>query len=227
MNFEEWFDSEFATNRCICSHPGAAVPCHWCTDGVRDDYEEWCDEVYIQPEYNNTRNTKMKLNRKNFAEFFRTDYYTVSVVFLENTATSRPGGAKAYTYKVPKSLKVDVGDKLVVCTQEPLMADSLKVVKVISVNVDAEIEEDSPFQYKWIVGTFAEVMTNYQENLDKDNRLKKAVHKLEQALERVSLRKQLETALSEIGDEERKELSALFGTDLLGQTKPELTNGNS
>ena len=166
----------------------------------------------------------MRINRKNFAELFRTDYYTIGVFFEkdyneEYDANLGPKAAvKEYTYKVPKSLTLTLGDKLLVCTDNNLdYVRALRVVKVTSINREPEIEEDSPFDYKWIVGKLDDVLAGYKEQLEKDNNLKRAVHKLEQALERVSLKKQLEAAMMELGDDDKTELARLFNMpNLLG-----------
>lgn len=182
------------------------------------------------------KGSEMKLNRQNFAEMFRTDYYLVSVQFMEGiknplgAVRGRPGD-KSYTYKISKSQVVDVGDRLLVCTvNEPNEAEMLKVVVVVSINKEPEIEEESPFQYKWIVAKFDDVMAAYYENIAKDTNLKRAVHKLEKALERVSLRQQLKMAMAELPDDERLELSKAFGvSNLLGNDdgKEENQRGSS
>jgi hypothetical protein len=171
----------------------------------------------------------MKINRKNFAELFRTDYYTIGVFFekdyneefdvnLGQKAARTINNVKEYTYKVPKSLTLTLGDKLLVCTDNNLdYVRALKVVKVASINREPEIEEDSPFDYKWIVGKLDDVLVGYKEQIEKDNNLKRAVHKLEQALERVSLKKQLEAAMMELGEDDKNELARLFNMpNLLG-----------
>lgn len=167
----------------------------------------------------------MSLNRKHFAEFFRTDFNVVSVVFLENLiggsrGAQLSGNPKRYSYKVSKDLKIAEGELLLVCTSnspEDLNSiESLKVVKVVSFNTEPEIDGSACFNYKWIVGKLDDAMVAYQQNVEKDNKLKRAVAKLESALERVSLKKQIETALAELAPEESEELRKLFGTDLLG-----------
>ncbi len=165
----------------------------------------------------------MRINRKNFAELFRTDYHTVSVIFVENdgqysqSAKSWGSGKKAYTYKVPKNMEVSEGDLLLVyVANSSKVIETLKVVRVVSVNREAEIEEDSPFDYKWVVGKLDDVMQEYNRNVEKDTELKRAVHKLEAALEKVSLRKQLAAAMEELDEDDKKELAAAFNlTNLL------------
>lgn len=168
----------------------------------------------------------MKLNRKNFAELFRTDYNIVSVVFAESELNRGPsvrgrlpdGAIKLYDYKIPKDWTISIGDKLLVCTDNNLdYLQGLKVVKVVKLNSEPEIEEDSPFDYKWIVAKVDDVMEKYIALIEQDTNLKRAVSKLEQALERVSLRKQLETAMSELDDGTRSDLARLFNMpNLLG-----------
>lgn len=169
----------------------------------------------------------MKLNRHDFAEFFRTDFYTVQVIFVDNVYPSpKPPGEskKRYTYKVPKNLKVEIGDSLLVCKHEVSEVAALNVVQVVSINLEPEIDGDAPFNYKWVVDRLDSVLVKYNENIGKDNRLKKAVAKLENALQRVSLRKQLEAAFQEIPDEDKAELVSLFGADIFPDKA--LTNGS-
>jgi hypothetical protein len=170
----------------------------------------------------------MKLNRQNFAEFFRTDYNLISVIFAEGNIGRRSHqihrdnfgqtDLKRYTYKIRKEDACEIGDEFLVCTSNDLSnIETLKVVKVVLINVEPEIEEESPFEYKWVVGRLDDVLINYKANIEKDNNLKRAVHKLEQALERVSLRKQLQAALDELPQQDREELATMFGVqNLLG-----------
>jgi hypothetical protein len=184
----------------------------------------------------------MQLNRQHFAEFFRTDFYTVSVIFptsssdsdriptgtkkyLQDATSTRawPAEFKRYTYKIPKTMSVALGDLMLVCTSNAphdfFSFAGLKTVQVVEINKEPEIEGSACFDYKWIVGRLDEVMKPYLANIEGDLRLKRAVSKLEAALERVSLRKQIISALEELGPEEAAELQQLFGTDLLGERK--------
>lgn len=215
--FEDYYEWHLQ-KRCLCNQWNQ--PCEWCDTGSWNDYEEWCLDEDLKPltEKEYKESLEMKLNRKNFAEFFRTDYYTITTKFLQSELAALGNSAapkreiKEYTYKVPKSVELQLGDKLLVCVSNDIeRAEKLDVVFVTAINHEAEIEEDSPFAYKWIVGKFDDVMTSYRENLVKDQNLKRGVHKLEQALERVSLRNQLKMAMLELDDETKKELGAIFG----------------
>lgn len=156
----------------------------------------------------------MKINRANFAEFFRNDYYTVAVRFMDGA------GDKDYTYKVPKSIGVTFGSKVIVCVpNDPTLAKELKIVTVVRVDENPQVHDDAGFNYKWIIGTFDTVMEEYLANVAKDTKLKTAVAKLEQKLEQISLRKQLQLAMDELDDESKAELSQLFGTELLIENK--------
>jgi len=154
----------------------------------------------------------MKLNRANFAEFFRTDYYTINVIFdVENDTGVRKNPSTRYTYKVPQDIKLEIGDRVVVMPQ----AGNLKSPTVVEIHENPQIEEDTGFNFKWIVGKYDDIIVNYVENMERDTRLKKAVAKLEQKLEQISLRKQLALAMEELGEADKQELTALFGTELL------------
>lgn len=155
----------------------------------------------------------MKLNRKHFAELFRSDYYTVQVHFCGTSIHS--GSEKAYTYKVHKDVEVQLTDRLVVCVPNQLDAvQELKVVRVVSINHEPGIEEDVGLQYKWIVGKLDDIISGYKVNIEKDQKLKRAVAKLEGAMERAMLRVQLSDALKELAPEERESLAEELGIDI-------------
>lgn len=164
----------------------------------------------------------MRLNRKNFAEFFRTDYYLVGVKFLDNSGVAMTPQAqqerkKMYTYKVPKGVELSIGDKVVVCTQDPDFADDLRITVVAKVDTDLEVLQDGSIDYKWIVAPYDDLIASYKQNIEKDNKLKQGVAKLEQALERVNLQTQLKLAMEMLDDGTKKELSEIFGMgNLLG-----------
>lgn len=195
-------------HECTChlSHP----PCGWCThEGNPLNQQE--------PEFYET--TFMNLNRAHFTELFRTDFYTVGVKFFTNAnALAARSENKTYTYKVPKDIKLDIGAKVFVCTSNNLEdVQELKVAIVFNVNKEPEIDEGGGFTYKWIVGTYDDVLAGYRVQVEKDTRLKRAVAMLEKKLAQVSLKKQIEMAMNELGDDDRKELSELFGMpSLLG-----------
>lgn len=155
----------------------------------------------------------MKLNRANFAEFFRTDYYTINVIFEadESTVQRARNPSTRYTYKVPQDIKLQIGDRVVVMPQPGVLKSPI----VVEVHENPQIEEDTGFNFKWIVGKYDDMVAGYKENVERDQRLKKAVAKLEQKLEQISLRKQLALAMEELGEADKQELTALFGTELL------------
>jgi hypothetical protein len=154
----------------------------------------------------------VKLNRKHFAELFRTDYYTVGVKFADDPYGRNP---KEYTYKVPKSMNLVCGDRVLVCVPNDLSkVQELKVTTVQTINREPEIESNVGFDYKWIVAKFDDVTADYVSNIEKDKKLKRAVHKLESAMERAMLRVQLADALKELSEDDALELSQEFGLDI-------------
>ena len=155
----------------------------------------------------------MNLNRKHFTELFRADYKTVAVTF-ESTGAHCRSYNKKYVYKVPKDLGVANGDKLVVYVDHREHGTGLQIVTVAEVHENPEINSAASFNYKWIVGRFDDIMASQALNIAKDNKLKLAVEKLEVALTRVSLRKQLASAMEELDADTVNELSLLFGQDL-------------
>ena len=154
----------------------------------------------------------MKLNRKHFAELFRTDYYTVAVKFRTD---SYYRSDKHYTYKVPKTIELIEGDKVLVCVSNDLSkVDELKVTTVQAINREPEIESNAGFDYKWIVAKLNDVLAPYVDNIEKDKKLKRAVYKLEAAMERAMLRVQLADALKELSEDDALELSREFGINI-------------
>lgn len=231
-SYEQWMEYMHKSGqaKCGCMHPNAAPPCYWCTDGSTQEYFVWCDENGQQPEFDNPvnktnsqGNNSMQLNRKNFAEFFRTDFYTVGVKFFGAAGDIQ---AKEYTYKVHKDMEICIGDKVFVCTSnDPMLAQELKATVVSSINREPELEGSDCINYKWIVGKLQDVLAPYLENIEKDNRLKRAVTVLERKLEQINLRKSIALAMEELGDEDKNELKSLFGTELLGPAQ--ITNGDT
>lgn len=175
----------------------------------------------------------MQLNRNNFAELFRSDYYTVEVWFVESVNRSQaiaPPPPKRYIYKVLKTDKLEVGDKVVVCvTNTPEAAEELKVCTVVAIDFEPQIEGESSFKHKWIVGRFDDLMAGYMANVESDTKLKRAVTKLESAMEKVNLRAQLTLAMEILDPETKKELAEAFNMpNLLGTDKTEAkTDGNA
>lgn len=148
----------------------------------------------------------MKLNRNHFADLFRADYKTVAVTFDDTDPAYRSYG-KLYTYKVAKDEDVKVGDKLLV-----LGNDQYKITTVREVNETPQIDGSATFDYKWALGSMNQMLARREENMARDQQLKAAVAKLEAALERRMLRKQVTDLLDELPEEEAAEFKALFGS---------------
>lgn len=183
---------------------------------------------------NSQRKTSMNLNKNNFAELFRSDYYTVEVWFIESAHTYERqvsqqsvnrAQPKKYTYKVLKTEELKVGDKVVVCVSNDMdVAEELKICQVVSINNEPQIDGESSFKYKWIVGKFENVIADYRANVEKDTKLKRAVTKLEGALEKVALRTQLKLAMETLDDETKKELAEAFGMPNLLEDMKDCSN---
>lgn len=169
----------------------------------------------------------MNLKNQYFAEMFRNDYYTVEVVFADQLEPGEysyfrdsSGGkslrvnnptVKTYTYKVPKDTKLEPLSRIFVQVPDK----TLKCVTVQKVNPDPSVHKDNGFDYKWIVGLESEVLASMNANIEKDDKIRRGVDKLERALARVSLQEQLKLAVATLDDATKKELSELFGTNLL------------
>lgn len=154
----------------------------------------------------------MELKHQHFAELFRSDFYTVSVVF-DNEEDAQYRTLKEYTYKVPKDLNLEVNELIIVMVVSH-KKETLKIVRVVSIHANTEIHEDNGFKYKWIVGRYSDIMKDHIANVARDNKLKIAVGKLEAALARVSLRKRIADAMETLDDATKSELIELFGPEI-------------
>ncbi len=159
----------------------------------------------------------MKLNRQHFAEMLRADYLTVGVVFqYENNTVRRTGSGysvvsppdppKVYTYKLPKDSGVKEGDTVIVKTPE----NTLKLCTVVRVDGCPGIDGTATFQYKWAVGTITDLLTKYEENIEKDRKIGEAVTRLENRLEQQMLKKEVVQMLAELPEAEAEEFRAIF-----------------
>lgn len=170
-------------------------------------------EVHINQPAQEGNHMSSILNRKHFAELFRVDYQTVTVTFDGAT-----GGHREYTYKAPKSLSIDVNDKLMVKVVSSRNGAEYKVVTVQEVHLKPEVQSEASFNYKWIIGKLDTIEADHQANVAKDNRLKIAVEKLERRLAAVNLRRELTALLGELPEGEADEFRQLFNIDVNGQT---------
>lgn len=174
----------------------------------------------------------MAINKANFAELFRADFNLVQVIFRSYDGKKDSGSNnRAYTYKIAKEKKVEVGEFLLVSVApiegahvNPDYYD-LTVVQVVKIDLEPELEGPESIKFKWIVAKLSDVVKEYEENIQKDYRLNKAFATLERKLEQIDLRKKIAMMLEEIGDDDRKELESLFGGELLGNRA--LSNGGS
>ena len=94
---------------------------------------------------------------RNIAALMREDAKTVKVVFN--------GGSKTYTYIT--SLDIKVGDHAVV----DCGGDGFKVVQVLEVHDDVEIEPNSDTKFKWVVAKFD--LEHHKSNEAKNEQIEK------------------------------------------------------
>lgn len=110
---------------------------------------------------------------------------TVNVRFKDHQGN--PVG-QAYTYKVPKDLKVEVGDEVVVDAP----STGMTVVVVTNVHGTARIDIEAPFRYKWVVAKVDREA--YDGLLAKDD----AVSEKVEELQREAQTRALETLMTEL-----------------------------
>ena len=118
---------------------------------------------------------------------------TVAVVF-----TGTPN--KTYTYKVPKSWEVKVGDELVV--RSPI--DGSTIVKVKEVHDTCDIDLSATFTYKWAVSKVDNEAYEAKVAAEKEN-----AKQLKALQRKAELKKQLATIAAELGDEAEEFLKSL------------------
>ncbi len=175
-------------------------------------------------EFYKQERTMSDLNRQHFAEFFRADFYVVEVYF---PSSNTHGAPKLYNYKVPNELPLVENDRVFVCPSNDMdTTEEIRTAVVRKINNEAYIDGKANFELKWIVGRFDDVMSNYIDNLQKDQNIKRAVAKLEVALAQVDLKQRMSVALQQIDEASRNEILQLFGgaftpSPTLEHVKPE------
>lgn len=96
---------------------------------------------------------------RNIAALMREDAKTVEVTFN--------GGSKTYTYIT--SLDINPGDHAIV----DCGGDGFKVVQIVGVHEDVEIEPNSNTKFKWLVAKFD--LDHYKSNEAKNEQIEKVM----------------------------------------------------
>lgn len=128
------------------------------------------------------------------------DYTTVKITF------DGAGRGTRYTYKAPLSANVDIGDYVVVATDDM----RLSVGYVAEVDDFPDIDTTASFAYKWIVQKVD--LDKYTHQLEVEHRFKKHLR----TLQRQQAKTQSLSAFAaqfEAGSTEREELDALIRGD--------------
>lgn len=160
----------------------------------------------------------MNISNKRFPELFRNDYNIAVVTFDQNgddcVIPVKRGPPKEYNYKVPTSLTLKPGDKLLVCVMRHTLA-TYKAVTVKQVLTASEgLDAEAAFSYKWAIGKLDDVLTEYKANMTRDAEIAQGLKLLTSALNRAKTQQQIKLALELLTDEEREQVGALLRIDV-------------
>ncbi|MDO4223123.1 MAG: hypothetical protein Q4D05_03725 [Acinetobacter sp.] len=133
-------------------------------------------------------------------------YTTVRVVFDDicvhslhkPTAVNDKNHDFSYTYKIDKAIDVQVGDWVIVPAR-----DTLKIVQVVEVHDEPQLDLNAKYQYKWVV---QKVDTHaYVQRLEEEERLMSVLQRLHWVEQQQKLHQRLQNA-----QKEDKQLSSLL-----------------
>lgn len=135
---------------------------------------------------------------KNIAALLRADAKTVGVKFQAQD-DGVTANRKTYTYVT--DIQFEEGDRAVV-----MVGEVLKVVEVVRVDADLEIEPNSDVQYKWIVCKVDRA--GFDANLEKNREIERTLAVAYRNNMRHSYTAQI---LAGVDDAQRQQLTALLG----------------
>lgn len=138
---------------------------------------------------------------RNIAALMREDAKTVEVTFNN--------GSKTYTYIT--SLDINPGDHAVVDCD----SNGLKVVQIVGVHEDVEIEPNSDTKFKWLVAKFD--LEHYKLNEAKNEQIEKVMA----TGYRTNIRRQFAASVMAcLSDEKKAELTAIVSGEQVVDTEP-------
>ena len=157
----------------------------------------------------------MQLNAKHFPELFRNDYAIAVVTFDQNgddcVIPVKRGPQKEYNYKVPTSLELKAGDKLLVC----VISHGYPTYKAVTVqrvlSASEGLDAEAAFSYKWAIGKLDDILIDYHANVKRDADVTAGLKLLTSALNRVQTQKQLALAMELLSEAEREQVNSLLG----------------
>lgn len=138
---------------------------------------------------------------RNIAALMREDAKTVEVTFN--------GGSKTYTYIT--SLDINPGDHAIV----DCGGDGFKVVQIVGVHEDVEIEPNSDNKFKWLVAKFD--LEHYKLNEAKNEQIEKVMA----TGYRTNIRRQFAASVMAcLSDEKKAELTAIVSGEQVVDAEP-------
>ena len=138
---------------------------------------------------------------RNIAALMREDAKTVEVVFNS--------GSKTYTYIT--SLDINPGDHAIV----DCGGDGFKVVQIVGVHEDVEIEPNSDTKFKWLVAKFD--LEHYKLNEAKNEQIEKVMA----TGYRTNIRRQFAASVMAcLSDEKKAELTAIVSGEQVVDAEP-------
>lgn len=162
----------------------------------------WRVKIIKLPTKTEPEQSKRSSNvERNIAALMREDAKTVEVTFN--------GGSKTYTYIT--SLDINPGDHAIV----DCGSDGFKVVQIVGVHEDVEIEPNSDTKFKWLVAKFD--LEHYKLNEAKNEQIEKVMA----TGYRTNIRRQFAASVMAcLSDEKKAELTAIVSGEQVVDTEP-------
>lgn len=162
----------------------------------------WMVKIIKLPTKTEPEQPKRSSNvERNIAALMREDAKTVEVVFNS--------GSKTYTYIT--SLDINPGDHAIV----DCGGDGFKVVQIVGVHEDVEIEPNSDTKFKWLVAKFD--LEHYKLNEAKNEQIEKVMA----TGYRTNIRRQFAASVMAcLSDEKKAELTAIVSGEQVVDAEP-------
>ena len=162
----------------------------------------WMVKIVKLPTKTEPEQPKRSSNmERNIAALMREDAKTVEVTFN--------GGSKTYTYIT--SLDINPGDHAIV----DCGGDGFKVVQIVGVHEDVEIEPNSDNKFKWLVAKFD--LEHYKLNEAKNEQIEKVMA----TGYRTNIRRQFAASVMAcLSDEKKAELTAIVSGEQVVDAEP-------
>lgn len=159
------------------------------------------DELRLEGSFNTlkqqaTAEQRIIVNYNHLITLLQKGYTTIKVQFKESGAH--------YTYKATEEMELAPGDLVVVPVKREGEEEEFKIVTVVEVHPEPEIDVKAPYALKWVVSKLD--LKAYNEQVDKEE---EAVKLLQRGERKKAAADALDTLLANVPD--RQELLKLLG----------------